>query len=62
LRNEIRSLKESLKLKSAQITMAEHLASSQLKESLTTIQQLTEISNIQVCNHLSLFINLSSLF
>uniref|UniRef100_A0A2S2N7Q7 Uncharacterized protein n=1 Tax=Schizaphis graminum TaxID=13262 RepID=A0A2S2N7Q7_SCHGA len=47
LRNEIRDLKERLKLKSAHIMIAEQLASSQLKRSLTTIQQLTEISDIQ---------------
>ncbi|XP_060850106.1 girdin homolog [Rhopalosiphum padi] len=47
LRNEIRDLKASLKLKSAHIMIAEQLASTQLKESLTTIQQLTEISNNQ---------------
>ncbi|XP_025195026.1 centrosomal protein of 63 kDa-like [Melanaphis sacchari] len=47
LRNENRDLKESLKLKSAHIMIAEQIASSQLKESLKTIQHLTEISNIQ---------------
>jgi len=36
--------------------IAEQLASSQLKEFLTTIQQLTEISNNQVCNRLLLII------
>jgi len=29
--------------------IAEKIASSQLKESLTTIEELTNISNIQVC-------------
>ncbi|XP_060874151.1 centrosomal protein of 112 kDa-like [Metopolophium dirhodum] len=47
LRNEIRDLKESLKLKNSHLMVTEKIASSQLNESLTTLQRLIKVCNIQ---------------
>ncbi|CAI6364286.1 unnamed protein product [Macrosiphum euphorbiae] len=47
LRNEIQDLKESLKLKNAHLMITEKIASFQLYESLTTLQRLAKVCNIE---------------
>lgn len=48
LKNEIKDLKESLKLKSSQIILTEKIASLQLKEASNIIQHLHLINVTQV--------------